>query len=353
MSSKISGFTFTFTPYKAIEIVCQNSTNWADFNLEKIEYIEEVNTLSFLWCQLPNASPLNAFAQQLKLTRLEELNFQHNFEKLNLNRASLSNFMGIKKLKLSENILINLPSDLFHDFINLTIIDLLNNGIEELPVNFFITPNIKTIELGKNKIHKIKSGTFGNIKKINYLSLWENKIREIEEHAFDTLASLKELLLQSNMLESLHENTFSGLINLDTLFLSLNNFSSDGLPQNLLKKNKNIKKIEFSSNKRNLTTLPNKFFNNLVNLVEISMDRNGFVSLPENLFIGTTGLIRLSMIRNSLKTLPKKFFYDCQNLTSIQLQFNKITHLPQGIFLKQQNLVLLNLAENHIETITE
>uniref|UniRef100_A0A6V7K689 TIR domain-containing protein n=1 Tax=Bracon brevicornis TaxID=1563983 RepID=A0A6V7K689_9HYME len=346
-------FLVRFKPNEWVKIDCHNSPNWSDFHLGTIQQIEKAKGIAFRMCKLPQSVDLGEIVSQLVVSPIDELTFQsYDNLTLTLNKETLAKFRNVRRLTLTSNKLANVTSDLLHGFDNLTILNLRDNHLRSLPGAFLDVPSLTAIELGNNLLETLGPDAFDKLENLKLLNLWNNRLVSIEPGTFDNLKSLESLDLHLNKLRMLPQNIFSKLTRLRTINLSQNNFSSEHLPEDLLRNCSSLEVVTFWENRRNLTTLPNGFFEGLKNLTVVKMKRNGLLYLPEDLFRGATGLRNLSMERNYIETLPKGIFNDCRNLGTISLSFNEISELPAGIFAALHKLEVLDLSINHISTIS-
>uniref|UniRef100_A0A0C9RW22 Tl_7 protein n=1 Tax=Fopius arisanus TaxID=64838 RepID=A0A0C9RW22_9HYME len=349
-----SAFTVHFKPEEWVRIECYNSPNWTEFHLGKIQQILQVNSISFRKCKLPEREKLGAIANQIVADNIEDLIFQSIGDlTLSLSRNTFANFKNVKRLTLSSNGLKNVTEDLLHDMKNLTLLNLRENNLHELPHDFLDLPHLKSIELGGNHLEVIAPPAFDKLPKLTLLNIWKNEIIEVKPKSFDKLENLVNLDLHLNRLETLPEDLFSKLGKLQFINLSQNNFTGESLPENLFRNNTGLDTVSLSENKRNLTTLPSKFLANLNKLKVVKLRRSGLIQLPEDLFVGATALTDLNLERNYIEHIPQKIFRDCKNLSSINLSVNEIRELPEGLFLALKRLELLDLSRNYIESISE
>ncbi|KAK0080463.1 hypothetical protein PV325_013913 [Microctonus aethiopoides] len=348
-----SAFLIKYRPHSYVSITCINTPNWQNFHLGETAKIQHIDAIYFKMCELPTDSQLSAVVEKLVTENINELDFRsYDNLSLTLSKNSLKNFHEVKKLTLSSNSLTNVTDDLLSDLPNLRILNLQENNLNKLPINFLNIPSLEAIELSNNKLEVIEPWVFDKLEQLKLLNLWSNKITEIKPQSFDKLTLLQSIDLQNNKLTKLPVNIFARLSNLRGINLSRNNFTANSFPDNLFRDNKNLRDVKFFENKQNLTTLPKNFFGNLTELTTVTMRRNGLIHLPEDLFWGAINLNYLNIERNYLITLPLQFFRDCTNLTTLDLSFNDIQYLPDGIFSSLRKLTSLDLSKNHLTSIT-
>ncbi|XP_015115690.1 protein toll [Diachasma alloeum] len=351
-SASDSMFIVNYRPHSWLKIDCYNLPNWSEFNLGREQQIQDVQAISFRTCQLPEKGKLGSIARQIIANNITELNLQLNDNlSLTLSRETLAEFKSLKSLILSRNKLKNVTADLLHDLENLTLLNLRENDLHELPSEFLNMPHLESIELGSNKLEIIEPTMFEKLTKLKLLNLWNNKIIDIKPHSFDKLKSLKSIDMHTNNLQTLPEDIFAPLENLMVINLSQNNFSANSLPEKLLRNNSLLRTILFFENKQNLTTLPSKFLAELPQLTSVNIRRNKLVYLPHDLFTGSINLRNISMEWNYIEKLPRYIFNDCKDLFSINLAYNELSDLPNGVFSALHKLEKLDISRNHITVI--
>ncbi|XP_053979405.1 protein toll-like [Hylaeus volcanicus] len=346
-----SAFIVNVDAYKFIQIQCQSSPEWSDFHLTNLFPAHNIESTHFRMCDLPTNSSLGEIMRKLGAENVTRLVFQ-KFDSLNTNltRKHLGGFPELKNLVLSTNNIANINNDLFADVPKLIWLDLRDNNVR-LPLGVFKNvPNLKILELGRNRMTSIEPGVFDDLANLQLLNLWQNMFTEIQPGVFDKLVSLKSLDLNSNDLLTLPENIFEKLENLEVLNLFGNNFTS--LPVGLLRHNTKLRTVLLYGNKKNMTTLPEGLFANLTYLEAVQLRSSGHVTLPENLFWGCHSLKNISLERNYLTSLPKDIFRGLHELSLLDLWYNELTSLPDDIFLDTPNLIRLNLSQNHITSIS-
>ncbi|XP_050465403.1 protein toll [Cataglyphis hispanica] len=346
-----SYFIVNIQPDQYIRIDCINSPEWTNFYLDVTSQTEnEIKSVFFRMCDLPNNRSLGEITQMLGVTGVEKLSFQ-SYKNLSftLKKQHLANFENLKSLILSSNNVSYVDSDLLADLTNLTGLNLRENNLHLINGIFNHTPQLQWLELSNNDLQSIELGTFGNLKNLTLLNLWKNRLTKLQPGIFDGLVALKTLDLNWNNMISLPEDIFAKLKNLEILNLSRNNFTV--LPRNLLRNNMKLHTFTMSDNKRNMT-LPNEFFANLTELKVLNLDKNGFTSLKKDLFWGSSSLTNITLSRNYLKSLPVLIFRDLKELRELKLTFNDLEELPDYIFLNTKRLIKLDLSKNRITSIS-
>lgn len=345
-------FIVNIQPRQYIQIQCDNSPEWSDFNMDVSSYTpENIERISFQMCDLPMNNSLGEITKRLGVTGIEILSFQ-SYKNLSsaLVKHHLADFENLKSLTLSSNNVSFVDKDLLADLINLRVLNLRDNNLHLVKGFFNHTPRLESLELGDNALQSIEPGTFDNLKNLTYLNLWKNHLIEFQAGIFDELVALKTLDFNSNYMVKLPEKIFEKLEKLERLNLARNNFTH--LPENLLRSNTKLKTFTLFENKRNMTTLPNAFFANLTELKELKLKKNGLLRLPEDIFWGCNSLTDINLERNYLRTLPVHIFRDLKELQILELSFNDLDKLPDNIFFNTSKLIKLDLSKNRFTFIS-
>ncbi|XP_076437604.1 G-protein coupled receptor GRL101-like [Babylonia areolata] len=124
---------------------------------------------------------------------------------------------------------LQLTADTFLEVSRMTILDLSNNSLKELPVGCFKNQwRLVSLNLEDNQLTKLQKGTFRGLSNLKTLFLGGNPIHTVEPGAFVGLASLTSLDLSYHRLTVLRQNNFVGLRNLRLLNVSHNQVASVG-----------------------------------------------------------------------------------------------------------------------------
>lgn len=207
--------------------------------------------------------------------------------------------------------------------------------------------SIQKILITRNKISKINSKTFDNVKTLKHLDLSHNRISSLEKNAFSNLTELTNLLLNDNRITTLKANTFIGLKNLDSL-----NLSSTGI--------KSIKKLAFEDltslrelvlDNNRLQSLPDKVLDGLVKLESLDLSKNRISSVGDELFIDLENLIKLDFGDNQLKLIPEEGFKGLKSLLDLSLSDNLLKRFDTSLLVDTPYLRTLDISINDIDRI--
>ncbi|BES91868.1 TIR domain [Nesidiocoris tenuis] len=302
-------------------------------------------------CPLPTV-PFHQLMQETGVVHPQALYVQSFANYSNqLTRRHFSGLGGITELTLTNNMLTDLPEDLFMDTGNLTWLNLRDNLLRLPKTIFRPVPKLDVLELGVNNLSYLEPGIFRNLTKLRLLNLWGNRLKNLTRSLFSDLNNLEALDLSSNQITTLPPDIFSDLPNLKKINLHGNNFIA--LPQGLFSSNPLLEKFQLNHNRVELRVIPAALLANLPKLQEVQMHHCNISSLPENLFWGSTSLSVVSLASNALTSLPPKLLKDCENLQDLDLSHNSILTVPDEFFYSQRKLTKLNLSFNLLVNITQ
>ncbi len=232
-----------------------------------------------------------------------------------------------------------------------------NNNFSTLPKKFYNLTNLRYLDLSACKIDNL-SPEIEKLTKLTYLNLSGNQLTSLPPE-IGKLTKLTYLNLSGNQLTSLPPEV-GKLINLTVLDLSGNKRLPAGIGENPrfrslwhqltnlppeIGKLVNLKRLDLSYNK--LTNLPPEI-GKLTNLTELDLSDNNLTSLPPE--IGKlTNLTELNLCRNDLTSLPLEIG-KLTNLTKLNLCCNDLTSLPLEIG-KLTKLTELNLSSNQLTSL--
>jgi hypothetical protein len=173
------------------------SLNIQIFNEDKLQYLEEINTIEKLTlkCNFNNISKIKFLTQLLELNLsnnnieiIDDINCFTNLQSLDLSLNKINKISSLKDLKKLE--ILNLEKtniedvSIIHLLLNLKELILVNNEIQSLP-NFERLVNLEKLDIRFNKLREIRE-----LKDIFKKDI--NKLRDINEFKF--ILSLKKII---------------------------------------------------------------------------------------------------------------------------------------------------------------
>lgn len=326
---------------------------------------------------------------------------------------SLTNFRGLRILKMSNNSLREIPSGFFENASqlkevylndneislindlpsNLSVLDLSNNNLHMIPPALSSHSNLYKLNLSHNFIDSnspfvihhmnhlidldfsfnhlrtVNANFVVNLSNLTELRLENNEIRHLELRAFQNLTRLKRLNLANNKISTVKRYHFDGISEL--LYLNLHNNTISSLDGDIFAPILNLNSLILSKNllldvpaalyvlgnlenlnlEKNKISKVRKFvLDNLTNLRNLNLANNQISSLERNLFSKMKNLKRLDLSYNSIESLQSNCFDGAESLEEIYLQQNFIKNVA-NVFNSLNSLQFLNISENRIEKI--
>ncbi|EPR78018.1 Leucine rich repeat protein [Spraguea lophii 42_110] len=362
--------------------------NLKELNLE-YNYISVINDemmfLKNLRCLKLKGNLITKISPRLKMiNELKTLNLDENVNVLRLSiinpnhrdeEVLFSSFPErLEYLSLVDIKLRYFPG--IFSFIELRYLDLSNNFLVTLPLNFEQMKFLKILNLNGNCITQIDE-YFGNLKYLTYLNLKSNNIKEfsVKEGHYNTLVSLnldfnptrkisfyktsltklEDFGLTNIILEEFHihdENTStkynlkSHKINTHPLKILNCKFGSFDYVEDTFKLNELIElsiSCVLSDSIKTQDQILMKL-SNLLKLEVLAMENCGLYKFPDQIF-NLVKLKSLDLTSNRIKHLPSGI--ERLTLEVLNLQKNKLENIPSGIF-KSKSLITLCLKDNKI-----
>ncbi|MDP3533205.1 MAG: leucine-rich repeat domain-containing protein [Alphaproteobacteria bacterium] len=243
----------------------------------------------------------------------------------------------IEKLELYNCNIESLPPEICN-LTNLTILDLSNNKLQNLPISFYELGGLQYLYLSSNNIDTLPEEIEG-LKSLINLNLSNNKI-SVFPNNITTLPKLEYLCVENNQLTTLPEE----IGNLNTLIqIDLSNNKIKEIPNSVVNL-QNLKGLYIEYN--NIKILPENF-NNLIKIEVINLYHNEIKSLPYN-FELLPQLQDLNLGHNKLESLPENIgkLLSLKNLTLEDN--NKLRMIPRSLLKLKNSLESLNLLYTNI-----
>jgi len=273
-----------------------------------------------------------------KLSYVVYMNLSHNKIEWLPENGYFTNCASLRKLKLSQNRLHFLPTELCSNF-GLEILSVDSNALNILPSALGSLTALQRLDLANNYLEELPS-SLGECRCLRYMSVHSNSLRRLPS-TIGHLVNLEHLNLSRNRVKELPEE-FQYLIRLEHFDISTNDLTH--LPYNI---GHCIRLAYLDATSNQLGFLPESFAE--LNFLEICrLDCNKIILAPDNLK-GLQGLKDMRLTQN----LIREIYADigtCANLVHMDLSNNSITILPSEIGLLT-TLEVLNLSRNEIITL--
>jgi Leucine-rich repeat (LRR) protein len=260
---------------------------------------------------------------------------------------------NLSNLFFNQNRIPKLDSGKFVDLKKLKSLNLQRNSIEEIDKNTFAgLDSLTSLNLSYNDINYLHPDLFKNLTVLTYISLKSNKLVQLHPNLFKNLTKLTTLFLSANLIKDLGHNEtglFDDLVSLQYLYLNFNSLATPGAGT--------------FKNLGNLLVLYVGF--NLVRKIDETtfsgLKKLEFLDIPENkkllsihpkTFQGFVSLKKLVIHTTWIKNFDENLFSDLINLETLDLCNNLIDHLPENIFENLTSLRKLNLDYNPIKSLS-
>nr|CAD7455773.1 unnamed protein product [Timema tahoe] len=290
----------------------------------------------------------------------------------------------LKSIYLKYNLIEDLPQEIFYNLLELKKLDLSHN---KLTANI----NLEELRLDNNQLQDLNSDIFNNISKLINLHLHNNKLSHLPADLFKDTHQLADISLHGNKLVTLEYCVFRNLRQLRNLTLSNNNISvvdyeiihlysleTIDLSNNPIKfirghfrntstkssilKFKHIHQTVQINDITNPNESTQQFANNTINF-PAALPSNapgndmGLTTLGNNMGLTTPGndiklaLTYLNLSQVSLDNLNNIWFTSFVFLETLDLSRNKLTALGPNDFVSCRKLYSLNVSHNLLRTI--
>ncbi|CAL8295054.1 unnamed protein product [Lota lota] len=300
---------------------------------KKNRIVWEVNDTSYL----SGVSKLDISGVRSSLHGLQEVieTFNSSLMYLRLNNMN-------DNLEVLINISCKIPS--------LTSLKVSNNGIKVIRSDMLhLCTNLKELDLGMNKITDISDNSFQSLRQLNILIMKLNRLTSVPYAVRKT--GILKLDLSFNNISVLCCDDFANMTRLIILHLSNNHLSV--LKNCVFRDLVNLKHLELQNS--SITKLNGAFKNNMPNLQVLYLFNNQLTVLAHREFEALKSLQNLSLQGNKFSELKKGAFYGLSNLTYLTLQFNElqINTITNHSFGDLKALKTLNLMNNQMKDISD
>lgn len=292
----------------------------------------------------------NVGSNPLMLNRLRKLDLSHN----NIVDIPSNAFEGVSQLmylNLSYNIHFSpIPVNLIYPLTKLQILDLSNTGLKSIfPEMLNKAPNLRQIYLRGNKIQELTEGTFTNLRNLTIVDLSFNSITSIRPATFINAMNIKQLSLRGNQLNAFRGEIFNTGTSLEELDISDNQLSY--LFPTSFRIHPRLKKIIASNNKFNF--FPATIIQSLQFLELIDLSNNQLKVVEELDFARLPRLRQLYLSMNNIDSLSEMAFHNSSQLQYLDLSYNKLERIGERTFEGLARIEWLNLDHNQLSELPE
>ncbi|KAG5671694.1 hypothetical protein PVAND_001879 [Polypedilum vanderplanki] len=286
----------------------------------------------------------------LSLRKLRKLDLSQN----NIVDIPTNAFEGVNQLMYlnisNNNHLAPVPVELIQPLTKLQIFDVSNVGLKSVfPEMFSHNPNLRAIYLKNNKIQELPEGTFNNMRNLTVIDLSYNKILTIKPATFINVMNLKELSLKGNQLNAFKGEIFNTGTSLEELDISENQLGY--LSPTSFRIHPRLRKLVASNNK--FGYFPASTIQSLQFLEFIDLSNNELKTVEELDFARLPRLRQLILSNNALESLSEMAFHNSSQLQYIDLSHNKLERLAERTFEGLTRIEVLNLDSNNLSEIPD
>lgn len=214
-----------------------------------------------------------------------------------IERSNLKDMTNLKTIDLTGNQIEIIPRDAFYELPNIEHIRLADNNLTSIHEDLFVNnPKLRVLKSSGNSITTMNTGQFRNNRDLNSLNLSGNKLFAISRDNFKGLnGSLEQLYLKSNLMREIPFDSFHDLRNLKTIIVSRNLLTS--LDEKTFVNNPSLQKFDASLNR--IKYLRSDIFYHNSKLAWVSFRNNDIAVININIKLSVN--INLNELQNSLK----------------------------------------------------
>ncbi|XP_051025701.1 toll-like receptor 3 [Acomys russatus] len=352
-----TNLTWLDLSYNSLHDVANDSFSW----LPHLKYLSlEYNTIQGL-------SSRSLYG----LSNLRHLSLKRAFTKQSISLAShpkVDDFSFqwltcLEYLNMDDNNIPGTKSNMFTGLVSLKYLSLSKTftGLQTLTNETFLSlahSPLLMLNLTKNHISKIASGTFSWLGQLRVLDLGLNEIeQELKGQEWRGLGNIFEIYLSYNKYLQLTSNSFALVPSLQRLMLRRVALKNVAISPSPFRPLRNLTILDLSNN--NIANINEDLLEGLENLEILDFQHNNLARLwkhanpggPVNFLKGLPHLHILNLESNGLDEIPPEAFKDLFELKSINLGLNNLNVLLPSIFDDQTSLRSLNLQKNLITSV--
>lgn len=281
----------------------------------------------------------NAFAD---LKNLHALTLSHNRLK-SVDTFHLSELYVLNQLFLDSNLIAAVDGRAFENITNLSDLSLNDNLLTEVPRGLQKLRQLKSLDLGKNRIQTIANNSFAGLDQLLGLRLTDNQLTNISRDTFRSLSAVHVLNLASNQIRHIDQSAFAANPTLRAIRLD-NNLLEDiagiftALPA-LVWLNVSDNRLRWFD----YSHLP-------VSLEWLDMHQNNVTELAN--YYDMRNQLQIKMLdvsHNQIGRIDEASLPD--TIETLYVNNNNLVEVAAGTFLKKRNIEKVVLYGNAIKTL--
>jgi len=249
---------------------------------------------------------------------------------------------------MDNNKIVSLQPSCFQTLANLEHVSIANNRIHALTPGIFqqaVLPALKSIQMSKNSISYLASGTFNSLNNLAFIDLSGNHLQHLNGHTFLNMTNLKLIDLSGNQISQTEKLSFVDLPKLEYLSLR-SNFLRD-TSNEIIGSAPNVHTVDLSRNRFEL--FGERFLANLKNLQHLNLSCNLLTGYDVKLSKST--LTHLFLQHNNLKALKAAQFDDFSKLVVLDVRSNSLHDIHYKSLAGAKNLREIFLGENNLTNV--
>eukprot|EP00116_Pleurobrachia_bachei_P000432 sb/3460694/ len=216
----------------------------------------------------------------------------------------------------------------------------------DAPFNTSLLPNLHTLDLGENSIAEVPVEFFRSMPSLNTVYLDHNIIKQggLPEGVFEAVSGLVAISMSHDQLSKM-PTSIKSLVNLNTLYVDGNllTFLEEGTFQGTV----SLSHLDLSDN--NIISIEDGTFP--ISLTYLDLSGNSFRFLDVNQFSNLAKLSTLYLSHNKIESVPVGAFQNCSSLTNVDLSYNALLIIQRKLFEVTPLSGTINLSYNQIHTI--
>ena len=254
-------------------------------------------------------------------------------------RADLVGMSYVRELVLKENGIELIEYDAFAECVNITLLDLDGSQLTVLP-NLVYMPLLRNLHLNHGRLTELPMNMGQNHPHLTILEVEDNLLTQLPSFS-KCIPGLTIGIFSHNRIHTLRSDTFANQRLLRYLDLE-NNLLTD-LPDGLFDNARDLQTLNIANNR--LTRLSPLLLENLKNLVEFDASYNSIERLERGLFKNNTEMDILLLNNNKITEIDDHAFPDYSELRRLDLSYNDFSswHLPSTGFIYMAHLALKGL----------
>lgn len=279
----------------------------------------------------------------IDLKNLISLNLSNNKLKV-IEEKQFSDLFVLNQLFLESNQLNDIHYMAFENLTNLNDLSLNDNKLTQIPNGLNKLTDLKSLDLGKNKIIDLNGELFEGLNNLMGLRLVDNFIKNITNESFNQLPNLQVLNLESNLIENIDESSFK--LNTNLRAIKLDNNRIKEISMNLFSNLQSLVLLNVSDNKIN--QFDYSYFPK--SLEWLDAHKNNITRLDD--FMRKKNTLKLKMLDvsfNNLLMIDDSTIPD--GIEVLFLNNNKIKTVSGGTFLRKRFIEKVVLYGNLITNL--